>query len=55
MVNEINFFIQCQLIRKHVALFMGLVEIAGLVNVPTNLIVTFVPPVKKWRAIQKVN
>ena len=32
---------------------MDLVEIVGLVNLLTNLIVTFVPLAKQWRAIQK--
>ena len=34
---------------------MDLVEIVGLVNLLTNLICTFVPLAKQWRAIQKVN
>ena len=34
---------------------MDLVEIVGLVNLLTNLIVTFVPLAKQWQAIQKVN
>ena len=34
---------------------VDLVEIVGLVNLLTNLIVTFVPLAKQWRAIQKVN
>ena len=34
---------------------MDLVEIVGLVNLLTNLIVTFVPLAKQCRAIQKVN
>ena len=34
---------------------MDLVEIVSLVNLLTNLTATFVPVVKQWRAIQRVN
>ena len=57
MINDIDFFYP--MIRKHVAFniynLMDLVGMVSLVNLLNNLTATFVPVVKQWRAIQRVN
>ena len=56
MINDTDFFLSNDMLTCRIIYnLMDLVGIVSLVNLLTNVTATFVPVVKQWRAIQKVN